>query len=397
MFVWCLLVRYERGITVNIKYALISAVLAGACLAAPATAGVTGATGGDVNDQVIVRDHRHNEYKTVYHDKAGVRTLGDIIARYKVYGDIDTATGSLVRDLSNDLSNEQIQEALAEMGKSIKDAAYAVGGRTKSTSYSCREKERAYYTYSDPVTVHTERFDKVTSKQKTTVDGGAIVVGSGDSLNRMWVADKQVNRVTEIDNYIADIYTDNIDRFNNIEVYYEIMFTRFVSPIVLDLDGDGAIEASAGKYNPHVDAFDHTNTTLFDFYGNGFPVLTEWVGKNDGLLCRPKADGTVDGTCLFGTSNGYANGFDELASLDKDGNGVLEGSELDGLMVWIDSSRGGRAEASELHTLDSLGITSISVKGTDNVGSFVRNGKTQKAFDWWPTVQECRKKDMARK
>ncbi|MCR5662190.1 MAG: hypothetical protein K6G50_08690 [bacterium] len=380
----------------NIKYALISAVLAGACLAAPATAGVTGATGGDVNDQVIRRDHRHDEFKTVYHDKAGVTTLGDIIARYSVYGALN-ASGTITRDLSDDLSSQQVQEALAEMKTAIINAGQSVGGRTASSSYSCNQNNVAYYTYSDGVTTHTESLDKVVSTQKTTVDGGAIVVGSGDSLNRMWVADKQVNRVTEIDNYITDLYTTDVDRFNNIAVFYEILYTRFVSPIVLDLDGDGAIEASGGKYNPHVDSFDHTNTTLFDFYGNGFPVLTEWVGKNDGLLCRPKADGTVDGTSLFGTSNGYANGFDELASLDKDGNGVLEGNELDGLMVWIDSSRGGNASADELHTLDSLGITSISVKGTDNVGSFVRNGKTQKAFDWWPSVQECRKKDMARK
>ncbi len=167
-----------------------------------------------------------------------------------------------------------------------------------------------------------------------------------------------------------------------------------VTPIVLDLDGDGKIDASKGNYLPHQADFSE-NTVLFDFYGDGFPVACEWVSANDGLLCRPETDGTVKGINLFGSANGYDNGYDEMSVLDTDKSGSLEGSELEGLMVWTDTNKNGVADKGELNSLESLGITSIGVNHDNFVGSFVRNGQSFKSFDWHPSMANLHKAIVA--
>ena len=187
--------------------------------------------------------------------------------------------------------------------------------------------------------------------------------------------------------------TDKYYHYNTHTVY-QVNTSGVVSPIVLDLDGDGKIQASNGQHLPHAGDFSK-NAVMFDFYGNGFPVVCEWVGDQDGLLCRPNADGSVLGTNLFGTANGYSSGYEELSSLDSNEDGVLEGQELTGLMVWIDADCSGTAERCELKTLEELGITAIGTAHANMTGLFVRNGRTYKSFDWWPSIVDCRKVKLA--
>ncbi len=245
-------------------------------------------------------------------------------------------------------------------------------------------------------------YDDTTSKTTTTVTNGSIVAGSGDGLGKAFVGEGGINRETEVtDHYTHTVTTievttqDIVDYTTNHDVY-QINATLIVSPIVLDLDGNGKIEASNGNFRPH-NGFDGEHAVMFDFYGNGFPLATEWVGKTDGLLCRPDANGNVNGTNLFGTANGHSDGYEAMAGLDADKDGYLAGEELNGLYVWTDVNSDGHADASELHSLDSLGITAIGVNGKDNQGTFIRNGKEYKSFDWWPSTIECRKAHMAQK
>jgi hypothetical protein len=182
------------------------------------------------------------------------------------------------------------------------------------------------------------------------------------------------------------------EKTGSVTEVYQVDVWGYVSPIILDLDGDGAIQASNGKYLAHPDKFDFScKLAMFDFQGNGFPVLTEWVGENDGLLCRPEADGSVSGVNLFGTANGSKNGYEDMSILDANENGALEGAELEGLYVWQDGNRNGVADEGELSTVQALGITSISVKHDNMTSTFVRNGQTFKSFDWWPSVKDVRR------
>lgn len=162
------------------------------------------------------------------------------------------------------------------------------------------------------------------------------------------------------------------------------------SPLVLDMDGDKKIDASEGKWNPHPGNFTETRVAMFDFWGNGFPVMMEWVGPTDGILAVPKADGSIDGTCLFGTPNGFSDGYAELSLLDGNGDSVISGNELAGLHVWQDKNQDAKADSGELKSVQELGITKITYIHSNGKATFEMNGKVQYLFDWWPTMIDYR-------
>lgn len=281
-------------------------------------------------------------------------------------------------------------------------------GSVKTSTSSSRQKNT-----TNKYTEYKENKSKMTTTYTgsdvtytgTTYDPGTILVGDPDSIFNAYTANGKAtineirddyytrNHVYERDHITQDTVTNTTTKTGTKTVVYQMNSTRVYSPIVLDLDGDGKIEASNGQYLAH-DSFSD-KVVAFDFFGNGFPVLTEWVGANDGLLCRPNADGSVKGTNLFGIANGFDNGYEEMASLDVDNSGSLEGAELKDLRVWTDVNANGIAEANELKTLDELGITSIKVSHNNYASTFVRNGQTFKSFDWWPNCREMRKVDMA--
>lgn len=171
---------------------------------------------------------------------------------------------------------------------------------------------------------------------------------------------------------------------------YEATGNKYVSPIVLDMKGNGTLEASGGKYLPH-DSLDSKNLVKIDFFNNGFEIAMEWVGPSDGLLVAPRGDGSVDATCLFGSNGGFENGFEKLSLWDKNKDDKISGQELQGLAVWQDKNQNGAAEKEEITSLEAAGITSLSLISNRFAGSFVRNGKTCKMWDWWPSAVEMKK------
>ena len=162
------------------------------------------------------------------------------------------------------------------------------------------------------------------------------------------------------------------------------------SPLVLDMDGDGKLEASGGQWNPHPGSFTQERLAEFDFWGNGFPVLMEWVGPTDGLLVVPKEDGSIDGTCFFGTSEGYPDGFSKLSLMDNNHDNVIIGKELDGLYIWQDRNQNAKADSGELKSIQELGITTISLNHKNGKAIFVMNNRTHAVYDWWPTMTDVR-------
>ena len=153
------------------------------------------------------------------------------------------------------------------------------------------------------------------------------------------------------------------------------------------MDGDGAIEASGGNWLPHRELHKE-RMAFFDFHGDRFPVLMEWPGPNDGMLCEPEADGSIDGTNLFGTATGFQNGYEALRVKDLNGDGKVRGAELDGLAVWTDLNSDARPQQGEVKSLEAHNITEISVRHKQYVSSFVRDGKSQRMYDWWPQTYE---------
>lgn len=338
----------------NYRYIALGLLLSGALLAAPSFAGVTDVTGGTTS----------NTYKHTYHTKVDAHADLDI-CHYTTDEDGNTVL-DYIEKAAIDHETGFIQGNLSDSAVQAEISKY----------YTMVDSYRHSCTYSSKKMV----FDHFESSNIINQSSDAILVGDIDDLARAYGAQGHVNKTLDVHEYQV----------------YQINEGYVVSPIVLDLDGDGKIEASNGKYLAHADSFKSEGATMFDFNGNGFPVYTEWVGTNDGLLCRPNADGTINGTNLFGTANGYANGFDEMSSLDKNNDGVLSGAELEGLFVWQDKNANGIADAGELTSVQALGISSISVNHDNMVGSFVRNGQTFKSFDWWPSVKDVRRMDVAR-
>ncbi|MFA8329355.1 beta strand repeat-containing protein [Burkholderia ubonensis] len=125
-----------------------------------------------------------------------------------------------------------------------------------------------------------------------------------------------------------------------------------VDPLVIDLSGNGI------KLTPLSDS-----NAYFDLHDTGFAVHTGWVGSESGLLVQDNNhNGSIDNvTELFGNSSD--DGFTALANLDANHDGVLDDQDASftSLELWTDMNGNGVTDPGELHTLSSVGITSISL------------------------------------
>ena len=160
------------------------------------------------------------------------------------------------------------------------------------------------------------------------------------------------------------------------------VYVSINTPIALDLDGSGAIERIAGRFD-------------LDITGDGhIEHLNEWFGPKDGILIdssSPIKSGNVTGLQLFGNSQGYADGFAKLHTLDDNSNGYIEGDELEGLAVWTDSNSNAKLDDGEVSTLASHGIVSLSTMFHDSYQSYATldDGSTMYMEDVWFSTTEA--------
>jgi hypothetical protein len=159
------------------------------------------------------------------------------------------------------------------------------------------------------------------------------------------------------------------------------------SPIVLDLDGNGVIDATGGEWRPHPAAFS-TNLRLFDIDGDGLKEMIEWIGTHDAFLTTYSLPSAfpIDGEDLFGSADGWSTGFAKLANLDANIDNFVAGAELAGLNAWQDVNQDANATTSEIVSVSALGITSISVQYHDLKSTFTRNSQSYTCWDWYPNV-----------
>ena len=168
-----------------------------------------------------------------------------------------------------------------------------------------------------------------------------------------------------------------------------------VSPLILDLDGDG-VEAGA--------------LAFFDHEGDGFAEATRWAGADDGVLVWDRnGNGKIDdGGELFGNNTALANGqkavhgFAALSELDANNDGVVDSADANfanlRVLRWTDANKNGMMDAGEerLETLSAAGVrslktafvssTKVDAAGNEHrqVGSFVKaDGTTSEMTDVW--------------
>jgi len=129
-----------------------------------------------------------------------------------------------------------------------------------------------------------------------------------------------------------------------------------VSPILLDLDGDGIEMRSIKKAHAR-----------FDANGDGIADDMGWVGKGDGMLV---IDRNKDGRITSASELGFLaekpdarSGFDALSALDANRDGKLDSSDtrFAELRIWVDANGDGVTDAGELASLADHGIASITL------------------------------------
>jgi hypothetical protein len=175
-----------------------------------------------------------------------------------------------------------------------------------------------------------------------------------------------------------------------------------LSPIVLDLNGDG--KAGITGKNITGDGKITGPTTMFDLDptrdsyefssknrrpGKGAPAggvmkdglyqwgkkepkeKTEWLAKNGGdgfLVWDNDKDGKITSSKeLFGEfdvdgKKKFKDGYDKLGHyFDANKDGIVKGDELKGLNIWKDANADGITQAGELQNLSDHGITSLDI------------------------------------
>ena len=141
----------------------------------------------------------------------------------------------------------------------------------------------------------------------------------------------------------------------------------------------------------------------FDLDGKG-ARLWEWVGPTEGILVwNPSRNALFQptGKDLFGNITAglhWEHGYEPLAKLDKNKDGLLNGRELFGLDVWLDGNTDAVVQQGELRSLEDHGIVELRVTPTVDGskiwvegGAKTRGGGVYDTRDWFsltPTGQD---------
>ncbi|MEI6536946.1 MAG: hypothetical protein WCN98_16500, partial [Verrucomicrobiaceae bacterium] len=180
---------------------------------------------------------------------------------------------------------------------------------------------------------------------------------------------------------------------NNVIEKIKALPMRAVTPIVFSLQQAAHLS----------DLLDPNHSVDFDLRGYGWHELWTWVKPELGLLVwDPAHTGRI--TSARQLFSGYTfqifrdTGYDALAALDDNGDGVLSGSELDGISVWFDRNNDAKSSAEEVTPLRLLGVVSISVNAEsfDGIhpmnarGITFQDGRVLPTWDWM--VEPAREK-----
>lgn len=164
-----------------------------------------------------------------------------------------------------------------------------------------------------------------------------------------------------------------------------------LSPLVLDINSSGTIELAA---------LNGPGSVYWDIDLDGFRETSGWITGGDGLLAIDlNNDGIInDHSELFGdqTAPGITNGFNALDIYDNNNDNYITSADTQfgDILVWIDDNADGFSQASELHTLSDLNITSIATYSNavnytisghtiKYESLFTMNGQTRTIVDAW--------------
>ena len=161
--------------------------------------------------------------------------------------------------------------------------------------------------------------------------------------------------ITDVSTTGTNFGTDTLVGIENL--YFTDGYVSIISPIVLDMNGDGV-----GLVD-----MDASNAS-FDMDGDGIADHTGWISSGDGILVfDSNGDGRASGVDEIGFTgiDGARSDLDGLRSFDTNADGVLSAGDADygRFGVWVDAGSDGVAGGGEFRSLADLGISSINLVG----------------------------------
>ncbi|MBF0383731.1 MAG: hypothetical protein HQL69_22160 [Magnetococcales bacterium] len=271
----------------------------------------------------------------------------------------DTISGSIVKETSvgldiNDIDgSEPLNYGDGNSAADIIIAAYN-GGDTltayKDTTIENRLSSFGYQSTEQTVDEFLANNVQVSGNLddfKISVTDGthtATVTNSSVAVNVQVDASGWAKLVVGVVNVVSDIISGAIDLIGGA--------SNHVSPLVLDLDGNG-IELTHA----------YSENVYFDIDADGHAERVGWVGQGDGLLAMDfNGNGMIDDiTELYGDDQMAA--FDKLRLHDSNSDGVINALDTDfsQFLIWRDLDMDGVSDAGELQDLVTVGIDSISL------------------------------------
>lgn len=194
------------------------------------------------------------------------------------------------------------------------------------------------------ISVHSQSQTRKSDKYRISFAGGTMTLGPKSGKG-------------QIDPRAGTLGASNLMTFKNSSF-------GLLSPIILDLDGDGVEMKSIKK-----------SKASFDMNGDGIADDTGWTGTGDGFLV---IDRNNDGKITHASELSFASedkdaksDLEALAALDSNGDRVIDAKDarFKELKVWVDADSDGITDAGELKALEEVGITSIGLTGRNLEGS----------------------------
>lgn len=143
-------------------------------------------------------------------------------------------------------------------------------------------------------------------------------------------------------------------------------------PLMMDLNGNGRIDITGHTQSREklYTVFSVGKYIEFDVNGDGVSDEIDWVMPNTDAFILDLRKGPpprdIDGSWFFGDSvdGSVANGFEKIAQIDTNENGVIDGQELALVGFWVDDGDG-KFEQSEYRSVADLQVTSIDTASTE--------------------------------
>lgn len=174
-----------------------------------------------------------------------------------------------------------------------------------------------------------------------------------------------------------------------------------VTPIIFPLDTP----------RPLATLLDPSARVDFDLDATRRGLSWPWVRSGDAapgiLVWDPGATGKItSGAQLFGSRSWWMffdDGYQALAALDDNHDGILSGPEFQGLAVWVDRNGDGRSDWGEVIPIERTSIVQIRVRSTTThdgcpanlEGLTMSDGRVLPTYDWVAHVHPSPKQPLA--